>query len=165
MKEVEVFADIDAPPPVVWDALRSFESYPEWDPICRTIVGVAVEDGARRGRDRSSALGRRPIRPAVVAIEPHRRLAWLDRLVVPFAFDRYHEFRLEPIDDGERSDWSESPSGSRSTDSGRTRLLHRETVRGVLVPLVFDHARVEESFTTMNDAIAARAERSASIAA
>ncbi|WP_254523814.1 SRPBCC domain-containing protein [Natrinema caseinilyticum] len=162
MEEVEVFVDIDAPPAAVWDALRSFASYPEWDPIGRTIVGVTVEDGTARGRDLSFALGSRPIRPAVVAIEPQRRLAWLDRLVVPFAFDRYHEFHLEPIDDGERSD--RSGSGSRSTDGRRTRLLQRETVRGALVPLVFDHARVEESFATMNDAIAARAERSASVA-
>ncbi len=148
MDEVEVFVEIDAPPAAVWDALLSFEDYPEWDPISRTIEGVTVESDDRRHRGFAAGRGRRSVESSIVAIEPDRRLAWLDRFVVPFAFDRYHEFRLEPIDDGER-----------------TRLLQRETVRGALVPLVFDDARVERAFVAMNEAIAARAERPASATA
>ncbi|WP_254764684.1 SRPBCC domain-containing protein [Natrinema marinum] len=148
MDEVEVFVEIDAPPAVVWDALRSFEAYPEWDPIGRTVEGVSVGRDDRRGWSPTPGRGRRSVESSVVAVEPDRRLAWLDRFVVPFALDRYHEFRLEPIEDGRR-----------------TRLLQRETVRGALVPLVFDRARVERAFVAMNEAIAARAERAATATA
>ncbi|ELY66983.1 SRPBCC domain-containing protein [Natrinema versiforme] len=145
MIQVEVFAEIDAPPSVVWDALLSFDTYPEWDPIGRTIEGVAVETTARAGSAEPPDFTRLLDGPIAVTVDPGRRLAWLDRLVVPFAFDRYHEFHLVAIDGGER-----------------TRLLQRETVRGAFAPLAFDEARVERAFVEMNDAIAARAERRAS---
>ncbi|WP_049900322.1 SRPBCC domain-containing protein [Natrinema altunense] len=145
MNQVEVFIEIDAPPAVVWEALLAFDTYPEWDPISRTIEGVAVDPSMQRTGDASADLGRFLDGPMAVTVEPTRRLAWLDRLVVPFAFDRYHEFHLEPIADGRR-----------------TRLLQRETVRGAFVPLVFDAARVERAFVAMNEAIATRAERRAS---
>ncbi|MFA9504764.1 SRPBCC family protein [Natrinema sp. H-ect1] len=142
MNQIEAFVEIDAPPDVVWDALIAFDTYPEWDPLTRTIEGVAVD--ATGGSERSDAFAYRPrpIGPTVVAAEPPRRLAWHDRLVVPFAFDRYHEFHLEPIGDGRR-----------------TRLLQRETVRGALAGLAFDEARLERAFVAMNEAIATRAER------
>lgn len=143
MDQVEVFVEIDAPPAVVWEALLSFDTYPEWDPITRTIEGISVDTTTGRRRDTESTHFSRPHDgPMAVTVEPNRRLAWLDRLAVPFAFDRYHEFHLEPID---------------GTD--RTRLLQRETVRGALVPLVFDARRVERAFVRMNEAIASRAER------
>ncbi|WP_222918442.1 SRPBCC family protein [Natrinema sp. SYSU A 869] len=148
MNQVEVFVEIDAPPTVVWEALLAFDTYPEWDPISRTIEGVAVDTTARRNGDVSSDSARFLDGPMAVTVKPNRRLAWLDRLVVPFAFDRYHEFHLEPIDNGRR-----------------TRLLQRETVRGAFVSLVFDAARVERAFIEMNEAIAARAERRASATA
>ncbi|QLG48281.1 SRPBCC domain-containing protein [Natrinema halophilum] len=157
MEEVEVFVEIDAPPPDVWEALRSFESYPEWNPASRRIEGVVVDPGIERPPAAPSGRGRRTIESSVVAVEPHRRLAWLDRFVVPFAFDRYHEFHLEPITDSGRFTSEPLSDGSR-----RTRLLQRETVRGALVPFAFDHDRVERAFVEMNEAIAARAERRAS---
>ncbi|SEP77500.1 SRPBCC family protein [Natrinema salaciae] len=159
MKQVEVFVDIDAPPAVVWDALLAFDTYPEWDPVERRIEGVAVDTATARRR--SDVDFRLHDGPMAVAIDPHRRLAWLDRLVVPFAFDRYHEFHLEPIDDRESSGPKQS-SNAPSDDSQRTRLLQRETVRGAFVPFVFDELRVERAFIEMNEAIAARAERRAS---
>lgn len=146
VNQVEAFAEIDAPPETVWEVLLGFETYPEWDPIERTIEGVAID--VRRGPIEPTDPSRFLDGPMVVAVEPNRRLAWLDRFVLPFAFDRYHEFHLEPIDDG------------RST-----RLLQRETVRGALVPLVFDETRVERAFVAMNEAIAARAEGLASATA
>ncbi|WP_226479682.1 SRPBCC domain-containing protein [Natrinema amylolyticum] len=160
MNQVEVFVEIDAPPAVVWEALLAFDTYPEWDPISRTIKGVAIDTATPRSGSASSDLGRFLDGPMAVTVEPERRLAWRDRLVIPFAFDRYHEFHLEPIDEGERS-----TSDALSDDGRGTRLLQRETVRGAFVSLVFDAARVERAFVEMNEAIAARAERRASATA
>lgn len=161
MDQVEVFVEIDAPPAVVWEALLAFDTYPEWNPIARTIEGVRVDTSTRRRSDtRATDFSRFYDGPMAVTVEPNRRLAWLDRLAIPFAFDRYHEFHLEPIDGDGRS-----PSESGSPERQRTRLLQRETVRGALVPLVFDARRVERAFVAMNEAIAARAERRASATA
>lgn len=164
LNQVEVFVEIDAPPAVVWEALLSFDTYPEWDPIGRTIEGVVIDTETPRSRDVASEFTRLIDGPMAITVEPHRRLAWLDRLVVPFALDRYHEFHLEPID-------GSGPDGPRSTSeplpdaAQRTRLLQRETVRGAFVPFMFDEVRVEGAFIEMNEAIAARAERHASATA
>ncbi len=145
MNQVEVFTEVDAPPEAVWEVLLEFDSYPEWNPLARAIDGVSA-GGDRLGTGIESLDVRRAsLEPTIVAVEKNRRLARMERLVVPFAFDGYHEFHLEPLEDGRR-----------------TRLLHRETFRGALVPLLFDRPRTERAFEAMNDAIKARAERRAS---
>ncbi len=141
MNQIEVFEEIDAPPPVVWDVLLEFESYPEWNPFVRTIEGVPSEGEQLRVRIEPPGARGMTFKPEVVAVEENRRFVWLGRLVVPFAFDGYHEFHLEPIDEGER-----------------TRLLHRETFRGALVPLLADLESLEAGFAAMNGAVKARAE-------
>jgi len=59
----------------------------------------------------------------IVTVEPYRRFAWLERFVLPFAFDRYHEFHLVPIDDGRRTRdcYSERRSEVRSSRCCSTR--------------------------------------------
>ena len=147
MNQIEVFEEIDAPPEVVWDVLLEFESYPEWNPFVRAIEGEPTEGERLRVRiDPPNSRGM-TFKPEVIAVEENRRLVWLGRLVVPFAFDGYHEFHLEPIDDGGE------PSGAR-----RTRLLHRETFRGALVPLLLDQESLEAGFAAMNAAVKKRAE-------
>ena len=141
MNQIEVFEEIDAPPEVVWDVLLEFDSYPEWNPFVRAIEGEPTEGEQLRVRIEPPDSRGMTVKPEVVAVEEHRRLVWLGRLVVPFVFDGYHEFHLEPINNGER-----------------TRLLHRETVRGALVPLLFDAEALEDGFEAMNAAVKERAE-------
>ncbi|ELY40068.1 SRPBCC domain-containing protein [Natronorubrum tibetense] len=146
MNQIEVFEEIDAPPEVVWDVLLEFESYPEWNPFVRAIEGEPTEGERLRVQiDPPNSRGM-TFKPEVIAVEENRRLVWLGRLVVPFAFDGYHEFHLEPIEDGE------------SSEARRTRLLHRETFRGALVPLLFDQKSLEAGFASMNAAVKKRAE-------
>lgn len=141
MNQVEVFEEIAAPPEVVWDVLLEFNSYRAWNPFIRSIEGIPVVGEQLSIRTESSGSRSSAFKPEVVAVEENRRLVWLGRLGVPFAFDGYHEFHLEPIADG-----------------SRTRLLQRETVRGALVPLLFDKSRFEHNFKEMNEAIKERAE-------
>lgn len=148
MKQVEAFEEIDAPPDVVWDVLLEFGRYPEWNPLVGSIEGLAVEADPPEGRiDPPGSYGV-AFSPELLVVEENRRLAWLRRLVVPFAFDAYHEFRLEPIGDGRR-----------------TRLLQRETFRGALVPVLLEDARVERGFRRLNEAVRDRAERRVGVTA
>ena len=142
MRQVEAFEEIDAPPDVVWEVLLEFDTYPEWNPFVRAIEGVSVEGEQLKIRLQPPESRGVPFKPEVLVAEENRRLAWLGRLLVPFAFDGYHEFRLEPIDGGDR-----------------TRLLQRETFRGALVPALLDEQRVERGFRLMNEAVRERAER------
>ncbi|MFC4245509.1 SRPBCC family protein [Natribaculum luteum] len=141
MKQIEVFEEIDAPPDVVWDVLLEFDTYPEWNPFVREIEGLPVVGERLRVRIQPPGSHGMTFRPEVVALEESRRLVWHGRLLVPFAFDGYHEFHLEPVDDD------------------RTRLLQRETFRGALVPVLLDEERVERGFRAMNEAVRERAER------
>ncbi|WP_255167806.1 SRPBCC domain-containing protein [Natrononativus amylolyticus] len=141
MHQVESFEEIDAPPEVVWEVLLEFDTYPEWNPFVRSIEGVPIRGERLEIRIEPPGARGMTFRPEVVVAEENRRLAWLGRLVVPFAFDGYHEFRLEPIGDGDR-----------------TRLLQRETFRGALVPVLLDRDRIRRGFEAMNGAVRERAE-------
>lgn len=140
MYQVETFEEIDAPPEVVWEVLLEFDSYPEWNPFVKSIEGIPIEGERLEVRIEPPESRATTFKPEVVAAEENRRLAWLGRLVVPFAFDGYHEFHLEPIDDR------------------RTRLLQRETFRGALVPMLLDEDRIRRGFEAMNRAVKERAE-------
>ncbi|MFC4438665.1 MULTISPECIES: SRPBCC domain-containing protein [Natrialbaceae] len=147
MNQVEVFEEIDAPPAAVWDALLEFSTDPALNPFVRSMEDVPVI--GERLRSRAGSGGSRPstFQPEVIAVEKGRRLVWHGRLFLPFTFDGYHEFHLEPIGDG-----------------SRTRLLQRETVRGALVPLLFDERRFEREFRELNETIKERAERRVNVA-
>ncbi|MFC4543502.1 SRPBCC family protein [Halosolutus amylolyticus] len=170
MNQVEVFEEIDAPPDVVWDVLLDFEAYPSWNPFIRSIEGEPVPGEQLRVRIDPPESRAFTFKPEVIFVEENRRLVWLGRLGVPFAFDGYHEFHLEPIGGGESSgarqtsedrgssgseySWSERDSDGAT----RTRLLQRETVRGALVPLLFDRDEIARGFRAMNEALKERAE-------
>ena len=145
MNQIEAFEEIDAPPDVVWDVLLEYDGYPALNPFARAVGGTLPGDASRRlpteppdRRETETESG-----PATVRVEPGRRLVWRDRLVVPFAFDGYREVRLEPIEDGQ------------------TLLLHRETDRGALVPLLFDRETLECDFAATHEVIKERAENRA----
>ncbi|MFU8866290.1 polyketide cyclase/dehydrase [Natronococcus sp.] len=141
MNQIELFEEIDAPPEVVWSVLGELEEGAGRTAIERSIDAIPVV-GTRVGSDRPAADGRiRFLEPEILIAEENRRLVRLDRVGVPFAFDSYHEFHLEPIDGGRR-----------------TRLLQRETARGALVPLLFDERRLEREFGERNRTIKERAE-------
>ncbi|UTF52049.1 SRPBCC domain-containing protein [Natronosalvus rutilus] len=142
MEQLEVFETIDAPPETVWQVLLEFDAYPEWNPFLRSVEGLPVEGERLSIRVRLPGGRTRTIRTTVLTVETNRRIVWLGRLGVPFAFDGYHEFHLEPIDGGRR-----------------TRLLQRETFRGALVPVLFHRRRIERGFRAMNRALRNRAER------
>lgn len=141
MISVEAFEEIHAPPAAVWEILLEFDSYPEWNPFVRSIVGLPVKGEQLVVTIRPPGARAMTFTPAVVAVETNERFAWRGQLVAPFVFDGYHEFHLEAVD-GER----------------RTRLLQRETFRGALVPVLLDQRRVERGFRAMNRALKERVE-------
>ena len=136
MRTITTTIDLDATAEEVWDVLTDTAAYPRWNPFITRLDGT-LEVG-NRVQLRIAPPGGKPMafRPTVTHVEPGRRLAWLGRLLIPGLFDGAHCFTL------------------LLTDDGRTRLVHSESFRGVLVR--FSGSLLENTtagFEAMNDAL------------
>lgn len=133
--------EIDATPEAVWTVLTDLRSYPDWNPFITSAEGDVAE-GARLV-NRLEPPGGKPMtfKPTVTEVDDQRAFEWLGRLGIPGVFDGRHRFELVPT--GER-----------------TRLVHTEHLRGVLVPFLkrsLDTNTVA-GFEAMNAALKDRAE-------
>jgi len=143
LAELFTMTEIEAPAERVWQILTDFARYPEWNPFIRRIHGEPLRraeldvliqpDGAKPVR----------FRPRIVTFRPPKELRWLGRARLPGLFQGEHRFVVEHL-------------GPR-----RSRLIHEQRVRGLLVP--FLRARLEEpvrrGFDAMNLALKQVAER------
>ena len=115
MRTIRTTIDLDVTPELAWQVLTDFDAHADWNPFMTSIAGTATP-GTRLTVDLAPPGGRRmTFRPRVTAAEPSRLLEWLGTLGVPGLFDGRHRFQLEPLPDG------------------RTRLVHSESFRGMLV--------------------------------
>ncbi len=141
-KTIEPAIDIQADPQRVWRILTDFAACPSWKPFIRRISGEAHAEARLEVRIQPT-VGRGMIfRPTVLVAEPDRELRWLGRFLVPRLFDGEHAFVIEP-------------RGDR-----HVRLVQREVLRGLLVPLFARSldAGTLEGFRAMNAAIKRMAE-------
>lgn len=115
MRSIQTTIDLDATPSTAWTVLTDFPGHAEWNPFMRRIEGEP-EVGSRLEVQLTPPGGRAmTFRPRVTAVDRERVLGWLGHLGVPGLFDGRHRFELLPLADG------------------RTRLVHGESFRGLLV--------------------------------
>lgn len=115
MRTIRTTIDLDATPSTAWAVLADFGAHAEWNPFMRRIEGEPTV-GSRLVVELAPPGGRSmTFRPRVTAAEPERVFEWLGHLGVPGLFDGRHRFELVPLPDG------------------RTRLVHGESFRGLLV--------------------------------
>ena len=141
MRTLETSIEIGAPVDRVWEVLAGFDSYPEWNPFVREISGTpAVGERLRAVLQPPQGRGL-TIKPVVTAADPGQRLSWIGRLGVPGIFDGQHLFELTATEVG-------------------TRLVHSETFRGVLVPVLWRsfETGTRAGFELMNEALKNRVE-------
>src|SRR5829696_7101171 len=110
--------DVNGSAERVWDVLTSFEAYRDWNPFIRRIDGVLAPGARLSVRIHPPGGKAMTFRPTVLRVEPDRLLSWRGRTLVPGLFDGEHVFELQPA------------------GAGRVRFVHRETFRGLLVPLL-----------------------------
>lgn len=80
-------------------------------------------------------------KPEVLEATPPRVLRWLGQLGMKGIFDGEHAFEIEPL------------------DAGRSRFIHSETFRGILIPVFGGMlSKTAEGFREMNEALKRRAE-------
>jgi hypothetical protein len=139
MRDIRTEIVLDAPPAVVWAQLTDLDAYPEWNPHVVEVAGTLAEGSRLDITVRREGTRDRSMTVTVTDLDPERRLEWVGRLLSPRVFEGRHVYELEPLDDG------------------RTRLVNREEVRGVLGGMVVTD-EPEVDYEKMNRALAARLE-------
>ena len=141
MRELRREIDIDAPPAAVWAVLTDNRAYSEWNPFIRHLGGELREGAKLEVRIEPPGGRAMTFKPTVLAIEPHRELRWLGRLLVAGVFDGEHILHIEPLAEA------------------RSRFTQAERFSGILVPLFGGTLdKTELGFEQMNVALKARAE-------
>jgi hypothetical protein len=134
--------DIAARAERVWDVLTDFAAYPRWNPFIRQVDGVLMPRARLRVRIQPPGGRAMTFCPTVLRLEDGRHLSWRGRTFLPGLFDGEHTFDLEPAADD------------------HVRLVHGETFRGLLVPLLARTLRTttRQGFEAMNAALKKRVE-------
>jgi hypothetical protein len=129
--------EIAAPPEAVWAVLANNTRYPEWNPYHVKVTGDFVPGGKLvvdvhkpNGEDVT-------VKPRLLRFEPNRELTWGGGIRGLFYGE--HVFLLEPA------------------GPNRTRLIHKEAFKGLLVRFVPLEA-IDEGYKRMNQALKAYVE-------
>lgn len=140
--QIRTEIEIAAPAERVWGVLTDFPSYPEWNPLIRSVRGalgqgerleVRIQQGDARGIT---------FRPIVLTAEKGRELRWLGHFLLPLLFTGEHRFLIEPM------------------AADRVRFRQDEQFNGILVPFLrkgLDRV-TRRGFEEMNLALKRRSE-------
>lgn len=139
--ELRTEIEIDAPPERVWSVLTDFPAYHEWNPFITGLSG-GLSVGERLSVTLSPPESRaRIFHPRLVVCDAPHELRWLGHLWFKGLFDGEHFFQC------------------RELEGGRTRFVHGENFRGLLVKYVAGQlSNVARGFVYMNEALKRRVE-------
>ena len=138
MLEITTTIDIDAAPDRVWAQLTDFSAHAAWNPFITKLEGVA-RVGERLAITVQPPGGKAmSFKPIVLKANPNSELRWLGRFVLPGLVDGEHFFKIESIDGGRRS-----------------RFTQGERFTGLLVPLLRRNLEgpTRQGFEAMNQVL------------
>lgn len=141
MRTIEATIVIPAPLTAVWKVLSDGEHYADWNPFITVASGDLTRGSRPTLRITPPGKATTTVRPLVTEASPETGLRWRGRLVLPGLCDADHQFHLTAEADG------------------GTRLVQRETFRGLLVPLLSSLLEpTRQGFEAMNAALRHRVE-------
>ena len=145
MREIKTEIDIAAPPAKVWKILTDIEKWKDWSPVINDASGTA-SPGSKLSITMCSKEGKGgkdgpKYEPVVTVFEEPRRFQWRATMMAGFIFTNGKVLELE------------------ETTAG-TRLVHKETFSGMLVPLMWTQMEsgVPPMLDSMNEALKTLAE-------
>ncbi len=146
--EIDTEVVIDAPVQQVWAALVDFERYQDWNPFIPHAAGTPDVGTVLNIRIRPVGKKSQKYKVQILEAVHQSKLTWLGHLVLPGLCDGHHVLELLPL------------------EGNKTKLLHRETFRGLLVPFVrhsFLKLRILPGFRAMNTSLKAYVEGQATL--
>jgi len=139
--ELRTEIEIYAPPAAVWEVLTDFARYPEWNPFLVEVQGSPKVGGELRVAVSPPDSREYHLLATLVTYEPQRELRWRGKWGASFLLEGEHFFRLVAV------------------DVDRTRVIHGEDFRGVLVRFLGRKLTlVARGFVFMNQALKRRVE-------
>ena len=142
-REIQTEIEIAAPPEKVWSILVNVDNWNKWNPIINQASGVASVGSeltiTMRGEDGKDGPKYMPI---VTDYKEPKLFVWRAKMMSEFMFTNGRVFELE------------------KTNSG-TRLINKETFRGMLVPLFWSKlsSHVPLMLKEMNSALKKQVEK------
>lgn len=142
MSDLDIHTEIviHAPANKVWAVLLDFDSYGEWNPFMRKIIGepkvgkkLRVEMKLEDGREFLA-------KPKVLKNEENVELRWIERLYFKGLYDGEHFFQLEEL------------------NKNQVKLIHGQSFSGALAKALLKKLGddTEEGFKAMNKALKKR---------
>jgi len=97
--ESEILAEIEirATPERVWMILVDFPSYPDWNPMIRSIEGVARRSERLRISIQPQGGLAMTLHPKLLEVAPNRELRWRGGLAIPGMLEGEHFFLIAPL--------------------------------------------------------------------
>jgi len=133
-KEIKTQIEINATPESVWNALMTFEEYPNWNPFIRKISGKAVKGEKLEAFIQPVNSKGMSFKPTVLIAEKNSQFEWQGHLFIPGIFDGRHKFRI------------------LAKETGGCTLFHEEEFGGIL-SFIYNTQNAKESFEAMNSAL------------
>jgi hypothetical protein len=118
-RSIDTAIEIAASPPRVWDVVRDFARYPEWNRFLLEVEGKLAVSAPIRFRFELPRGLRMNATATVLKVEPARELRWAGQLLWPWLFRAEHYFVIERV------------------EVERVRFLHGEIFSGLLLPLAW----------------------------
>lgn len=143
MRELYTEIEIKAPVQRVFRILTDLAHYEQWNPFIVKAEGRVHPGENLRVRIRPPGAREQPYVVRVLSVEQDREFRWLGHMLWRGILDGEHVFEL------------------LSLPGNRTKLIHREQFRGVLVPFVwraFLNTKMRAGFESLNHGLKAASE-------
>lgn len=147
MREIQTEIEINAPLKKVWSILADVSKWQDWSPIINKASGAASFGSKLNitmcGKDGKAGKAGPQYEPVITVFEEPRHFSWQAKMAAGFIFTNGKVFQLE------------------ETSSGGTRLIHKETFSGMMVPMMWGQMErsVPTMLASMNEALKQKAEK------
>lgn len=134
--------EIKASAQQVWAVLSDFQTYPEWNPFIKSIIGKPEQGEKLRIEVQPGDAKPMRFSPKVLIAEPEQELRWLGHLGVRGLFDGEHYFLIKAVSEN------------------LVHFHHGERFSGLLVGMLRNSLErdTKRGFEEMNQALQARVE-------
>ncbi len=118
-RSIQTAIEINTSAEKVYAHMADFDHYNQWSPFIKSIHGNLEKNEVLRVLIQPQGKSAMEFKPTLLNVEQNKEIRWLGKLGFKGIFDGEHYFILEKI------------------NHNKTRLIHGESFKGVLVPMLW----------------------------